>query len=83
VQISKLQDVVALRGCLINDGEGDAVAFTLPDGYAPKTSLRFTAFASTSKKSTPVDVVISPDGKVTVSSKSAGEFWFSGISYDQ
>jgi len=83
VQISKLQNVVALRGCLINEGEGDAVAFTLPEDYAPKSTLRFTAFVNMGKKSAPAGVVISPDGKVTVSSTSAGEFWFSRISYDQ
>jgi len=83
VQYCKSEGVVALRGCLISEGEANAVAFTLPAEFAPKAALRFTAFVNTGKRSATADVVISPDGKVTVSSTAAGEFWFSGISFDQ
>jgi len=83
VQYSKMQGVVVLRGCLISEGEADAVAFTLPQDFTPKAALRFTACVVSGKKSAPAEVVITPDGKVTVSSTVAGEFWFSGISYDQ
>jgi len=82
VQVSKTQDTVALRGCLVSEGGADAVAFTLPAGFAPKKLARFTAFVNTGKKSAPAEVVISTDGQVKVSSTDAGEFWFSGISYD-
>jgi len=81
-QYSNCNGVVALRGCLISEGGADTVAFVLPSKCAPKTALRFTAFTSNGKKTNPADVVVSPDGNVTVSSTDAGEFWFSGISYD-
>jgi len=83
VQYSMSHGVVALRGCLISEGGASAVAFTLPADLAPKTPLRFTTFSGSSKKSSPTDVVITPDGNVTVSSSDEGEFWFSGISYDR
>jgi len=83
VQYSKLQGVVSLRGCLISEGGADAVAFTLPADCAPKVTRRFSGFSGAGKKCSPADVVITPDGKVTVSWTDACEFWFSGISYDQ
>jgi len=83
VQYSKAQGIVSLRGCLISEGEADAEAFTLPADFAPKKALHFAACVNAGKKSNPATVVISPDGKVTVSSKDAGEFWFSGISFEQ
>jgi len=81
-QFSESHGVVALRGCLISEGGASAVAFVLPANCVPKSTLRFTTFVSSGKKSAPADVVISPDGKVTVSTTDEGEFWFSGISYD-
>jgi len=82
VQYSKLQNTVSLRGCIVSEGGASAVAFTLPSGFTPKTALRFNAFVNAGKKTNPAEIVISPDGKVTVSSTEAGEFWFSGISFD-
>jgi len=82
VQMSEHRGVVSLRGCLISEGGAAAVAFTLPADSAPKKTLRFNTFVNTGKKSAPADVVITPDGKVTVSSTDEGEFWFSGISFD-
>jgi len=82
LQYSKSQDTVALRGCLISEGEADAVAFTLPAGFTPKSLIRFTALVNLGKKNSSAEVTISPDGKVTVSSVAAGEIWFSNISFD-
>jgi len=81
-QFAQRVGTVAIRGCLISEGDVAAVAFTLPAEVAPKTALRFTTFCGSSKKTSPADVVITPDGNVTVSSTAEGEFWFSGISYD-
>jgi len=81
-QFAQRVGTVAIRGCLISEGDAAAVAFTLPAEVAPKTALRFTTFCGSSKKTSPADVVITPDGNVTVSSTAEGEFWFSGISYD-
>jgi len=83
VQYSKSQGVVALRGCLISEGGANPVAFTLPADFAPKKQLHFNTCVSIGKKSAPATVVITPDGKVTVSFTDAGELWFSGISFDQ
>jgi len=83
VQYCEHRGVVSLRGCLISEGGASAVAFTLPADRAPSKHLRFNTFVNSGKKSEPADVVITPDGKVTVSSTNEGEFWFSGISYDQ
>jgi len=82
-QYSKVQNTVSLRGCIVSEGGAEAVAFTLPANCAPKTQLRFNAFLTAGKKSSPAEVVITPDGKVTVSSTDACEFWLSGISFDQ
>jgi len=81
-QYSDCNGVVSLRGCLISEGGAAAVAFVLPANCAPKATMRFTAFVGTHKKTNPADVVITPDGNVTVSATDEGEFWFSGISYD-